>query len=312
LFIPPRSFSSRKSVQNGQVEMEETLSLVRAEALALDARNRADAKARDAAKLQAKVARRASLSAATAGSSDARGASAPASQSRSPGGAPARGASVSRGASVARHAAAPKIVAWRGGTQIKDVELAASQKDAGSLGLATDPPPGGVAAAKAWGLFGGRSAPKKPADLAPASAAIEAAIKAARAADDDGGGGAATTKVELKRPLLKRPGSRDGSSVGDGKESGESFSNPMLHAGPPAGDSFKTLAGVAGPVPASEDALARLAQGGDGARPTPKSSIQAKKEAKEKADQDAKARGPGARPNHPAVAIASIFKRSSK
>jgi hypothetical protein len=291
--------------------MEETLSLVRAEALALDARNRADAKARDAAKLQAKVARRASLSAATAGSSDARGASAPASHGRSSGGAPARGASVSRGASVARHAAAPKIVAWRGGTQIKDVELAASQKAAGSLGLATDPPPGGGAAAKAWGLFGGRSAPKKPADLAPASAAIEAAIKAARAADG-GGGGAATAKVELKRPLLKRPGSRDGSSVGDGKESGESFSNPMLHAGPPAGDSFKTLAGVAGPVPASEDALARLAQGGDGARPTPKSSIQAKKEAKEKADQDAKARGPGARPNPPAVAKASIFKRSSK
>jgi hypothetical protein len=138
----------------------------------------------------------------------------------------------------------------------------------------------GAMTTKSWGLFGNKGTPKKPADIAPVSGAIEAAIKAAQSADTQNGNqrDPKSPTSQLKRPVLKRPGSREGNN-GEGtttKTTGDTFRNPMLRSESPLSNASS----------ASED------------ESTPTSgeisSIQAKKEAKEKA-----AGGPAVRPKAP-------------
>jgi len=265
--------------------MEETLSLVRAEATALDNRLRAEQKAKEAARQQARAHRRASLNAATSSSSSLDG--------RGGRGSSARSASVGRSSSVTRGATAPKIVAWRGGTQVKEIDSSSvdrSSDDSRGRGGDVNNKSGTTTTTKSWGLFGNKGTPKKPADIAPVSGAIEAAIKAAQAADTQGSDNLKdpkSTTSQLKRPVLKRPGSREGNNNDGGapKTSGDTSRNPMLRSESPLSNAST----------ASEDEYTPMS--------SELSTIQAKKEAKaqEAAKAPPAAGGPAVRPKAPST-----------
>lgn len=274
--------------------MEETLSLVRAEATALDNRLRAEQKAKEAAREQARAHRRASLNAATSSSSslDGRGASVPPSSGGGRGSS-ARSASAGRASSVTRGATAPKIVAWRGGTQVKEIDSSSVDRSTDNSrgrggGAVHNKSATTTATTKPWGLFGNKGTPKKPADIAPVSGAIEAAIKAAQAADTQGSDNPNSPTSQLKRPVLKRPGSREGNNKNDSgavKTSGDTSRNPMLRSESP----------LANASAASDDEVTPMS--------SQLSTIQAKKEAKaqEAVKAPPAAGGPAVRPKAPST-----------